>query len=61
MSRHSTARIICRFAATGAASLDAYALAIRPWHLRWGATDEEIARPTQMSSASRSTGREIEA
>lgn len=20
----------------------AYALAIRPWHLRWGATDEEL-------------------
>lgn len=44
MCRHSTARIICGFAVTGAASLAAYALAIRPWHLRWGAMDEEIAR-----------------
>ena len=23
----------------------AYGLAIRPWHLRWGATDEEVTRP----------------
>jgi hypothetical protein len=30
--------------AAGAASLAAYAFAVRPWHLRWGATDEEIAR-----------------
>jgi len=26
----------------GAAALAAYALLIRPWHLRWGATDEEV-------------------
>jgi hypothetical protein len=25
-------------------ALAAYQLALRPWHLRWGATDEEIAR-----------------
>lgn len=31
-------------AAVTAASLGAYRLAIRPWHLRWGATDEEVAR-----------------
>jgi hypothetical protein len=30
--------------AAGAAAFATYALAIRPWHLRWGATDEEIAR-----------------
>ena len=32
----------------GAAALGAiplYLLAIRPWHLRWGATDEELLRP----------------
>jgi hypothetical protein len=44
MDRRSTARILYGFAVTGAASLAAYALAIRPWHLRWGATNEEIAR-----------------
>jgi hypothetical protein len=30
--------------AAGAAGLATYAFAVRPWHLRWGATDEEIAR-----------------
>lgn len=30
---------------TGAAALAAYALVIRPWHLRWGATDAELAQP----------------
>lgn len=29
----------------GGAALAAYALAIRPWHLRWGATDEEVRIP----------------
>ncbi len=33
------------FAAAATAGLGAYLLAIRPWHRRWGATDEEIARP----------------
>jgi hypothetical protein len=48
MGRHSTARILCGLAVSGAASLVAYAFAIRPWHLRWGATDEEIARETPL-------------
>ena len=26
----------------GAATVAAYSLAVRPWHLRWGATDEEV-------------------
>lgn len=26
----------------GAAALAAYVLAVRPWHLRWGATDDEV-------------------
>ena len=29
-------------AAAGAGTLAAYALAVRPWHVRWGATDEEV-------------------
>lgn len=29
-------------AAVGAGALAAYAMAVRPWHLRWGATDEEV-------------------
>ena len=30
--------------AAGAAGLAVYAAFVRPWHLRWGATDDEIAR-----------------
>lgn len=30
--------------AAGAAGLATYAFAVRPWHLRWGATDQEVAR-----------------
>lgn len=29
-------------ALTAAAGAGLYALAVRPWHLRWGATDEEL-------------------
>ena len=29
-------------AVAGAGALAAYVLAVRPWHLRWGATDEEL-------------------
>ena len=29
-------------AAAGAGALAAYVLAVRPWHVRWGATDEEV-------------------
>jgi hypothetical protein len=29
-------------AAAGAGALAAYVLRIRPWHIRWGATDEEV-------------------
>jgi len=28
----------------GAAAISAYLFKFRPWHLRWGATDEEIGR-----------------
>ena len=29
--------------AAGAGALAGYVLAVRPWHLRWGATDEEVS------------------
>jgi len=32
-------------AAAGSAAIAAYVLAIRPWHLRWGSTDEEVDLP----------------
>ena len=32
-------------AAASAAAAAAYVCAIRPWHLRWGATDEELNQP----------------
>src|SRR3954453_15593981 len=33
-----------RLALLGGTLLAGYAFAIRPWHLRWGATDAEIAQ-----------------
>ena len=36
-------RIAGCFAAAGAIALTAYLLWIRPWHLRWGATAQEVA------------------
>ena len=30
-------------AVAGAGALAAYALGVRPWHIRWGATDEELS------------------
>ncbi len=29
----------------GVAALSAHAFLIRPWHLRWGATDDEVNMP----------------
>ena len=29
----------------GAAAVSAYSFLIRPWHLRWGATDDEVIMP----------------
>jgi hypothetical protein len=37
-------------AAGAGAALAAYALVLRPRHLRWGATDEEIARPMPLDA-----------
>ena len=40
------ARHVGRWIAAGALGIvPLYMLAIRPWHLRWGATDEEVNRP----------------
>ena len=44
MSRASMVRIAGSGLAAGAAGLTTYLLAVRPWHLRWGATEEEIDR-----------------
>ena len=35
----SIAKIIGGLALTGGAALAAYEFFLRPWHLRWGATD----------------------
>jgi hypothetical protein len=38
-------KVVGGLVAIGAAGLAAYVVAIRPWHLRWGATDDEVQRP----------------
>jgi hypothetical protein len=45
MPRQGPARLLRPFLVLGAAFPWAYALVIRPWHLRWGATDEEVEKP----------------
>lgn len=42
MKRGKKIGIALGVAGVGAGLLAAYGLAIRPWHLRWGATDEEL-------------------
>lgn len=42
MERKVFNRITVGLAAAGAGAFAAYLFAVRPWHLRWGATDEEI-------------------
>jgi len=42
---HRTARIAVWVAVAGVGLLAAYARLVRPWALRWGATEEEAARP----------------
>jgi hypothetical protein len=44
MQRTSVVRAAVVVTAAGSAALGAYQMVIRPWHLRWGATDAEIAR-----------------
>jgi hypothetical protein len=33
--------------AAGVGALAAYAFAIRPWHIHWGATEEDTKRPAK--------------
>ena len=40
-----TARLLRPLAVLGAVLPWAYAFVVRPWHLRWGATDEEVGKP----------------
>lgn len=40
-----TASLLQLLAILGAVLPWAYAFIIRPWHLRWGATDEEVSKP----------------
>ncbi len=40
----TTTKVTLGLAAGGAAAFALYRLVIRPWHLRWGATDEEAHR-----------------
>lgn len=39
------ARFTRNLLALAAIAVGTYALVIRPWHLRWGATDEEVSKP----------------
>src|SRR5918993_2607767 len=41
----SVAGIVCGTFAAGAGAVAAYALFIRPWHLRWGAREREVEMP----------------
>ena len=43
MSSRSVARVVGGLVATGAA-VAVYAFVVRPWYLRWGATNHEVAR-----------------
>ena len=43
--REGSARVLRPLAILGAVLPWAYALVVRPWHLRWGATDEEASKP----------------
>lgn len=45
MRNHGFKRVGAGLAVAGAAGIAAYVLGIRPWHLRWGATDEELKEP----------------
>jgi len=43
-SRRTLRSFLSTLIAAGAGLVSAYALFIRPWHLRWGATDDEVNR-----------------
>lgn len=42
MRNHDFRKVSAGLAVVGAGAIAAYIWAIRPWHLRWGATDEEL-------------------
>jgi hypothetical protein len=43
--RKHTAGLLRLLAILGVVLSEAYAFVVRPWHLRWGATDEELSKP----------------
>ena len=43
--RNRLERLLRPLVALGAAAPAVYLLAVRPWHLRWGATDQEVRKP----------------
>jgi hypothetical protein len=43
--RRHTAGLLRLLAILGVVLSVAYAFVVRPWHLRWGATDEELSKP----------------
>jgi hypothetical protein len=45
MRNHQLKKVSAGLAVAGAVGIAAYVLGIRPWHLRWGATDEELNEP----------------
>ncbi|HEU4479815.1 MAG TPA: SRPBCC family protein [Pyrinomonadaceae bacterium] len=45
MSKNNLKLEVLITALGGAAALAAYALFVRPWHLKWGATEEELKMP----------------
>ncbi len=45
MERKFGIYIVLGLSLAGTAAVAAYSLAVRPWHLRWGATPEELTRP----------------
>lgn len=45
MKNRSGARLLGGLTAAGLGALSAYLFVARPWHLRWGATDEEVNEP----------------
>jgi len=44
MQSHHFKTVGAGLAVAGTGAIAAYVLAIRPWHLRWGATDEELTQ-----------------
>ena len=44
MATRTVARIVARAAGIAGVAGTAYFVAVRPWHLRWGATEEEVRR-----------------